>query len=388
MLCHLEGKTHEEAARLLHWPVGTVSGRLSRGRELLRSRLKRRGMDVAPALLRADWLAGTPTTVALPLIESTVGAAIGAAGPAISASVLSLTQGVLTAMLLNKIKITALIVVLVGGMTTGVGIWGIQASHATTRPAQAGAQRPPEEAIKAVPPSQSPVSDIACKENVWSRSGSSAPRAGPVVSAGTLEKLAEIRPPKDLVQRCPHVVNGPRGITRSHHLAGDEPHEGAHTLGGNETAGGVEQDPAPRGADRASDHRQRPRGSEHQGKDDHQIAAYSPDFGVWVEHSLLKPVADEINPAVGPGLALYQAGNDFYAFTPRRLGWGVLHLEGKEEAWVVAIGPTDIEVVQGNQLYVFSQKIGEWSKGVAVYLPPGSGSPHRDEPAGGQKSSH
>ena len=25
-LCHLEGKTHEEAARVLNWPVGTVSG--------------------------------------------------------------------------------------------------------------------------------------------------------------------------------------------------------------------------------------------------------------------------------------------------------------------------------------------------------------------------
>ena len=32
VLCHLEGKTHEEAARALRWPVGTLSGRLSRGR--------------------------------------------------------------------------------------------------------------------------------------------------------------------------------------------------------------------------------------------------------------------------------------------------------------------------------------------------------------------
>ena len=31
VLCHLEGKSHEEAAQLLRWPVGTVSGRLSRG---------------------------------------------------------------------------------------------------------------------------------------------------------------------------------------------------------------------------------------------------------------------------------------------------------------------------------------------------------------------
>ena len=30
VLCHLQGKSHEEAARILQWPVGTVSGRLSR----------------------------------------------------------------------------------------------------------------------------------------------------------------------------------------------------------------------------------------------------------------------------------------------------------------------------------------------------------------------
>ncbi len=31
VLCHLEGKSHEEAARLLRWPIGTLSSRLSRG---------------------------------------------------------------------------------------------------------------------------------------------------------------------------------------------------------------------------------------------------------------------------------------------------------------------------------------------------------------------
>ena len=34
--------------------------------ELLRSRLKRRGMEVSPAVLSAYWLAGTPTGVTLP----------------------------------------------------------------------------------------------------------------------------------------------------------------------------------------------------------------------------------------------------------------------------------------------------------------------------------
>ena len=36
VLCDLEGRTHEQAARHLGWPVGTVKSRLSRGRERLR----------------------------------------------------------------------------------------------------------------------------------------------------------------------------------------------------------------------------------------------------------------------------------------------------------------------------------------------------------------
>jgi RNA polymerase sigma factor (sigma-70 family) len=51
VLSYLEGKTNEEVAALLHWPVGTVKGRLSRGRALLRSRLMRRGVALSLATL-------------------------------------------------------------------------------------------------------------------------------------------------------------------------------------------------------------------------------------------------------------------------------------------------------------------------------------------------
>jgi RNA polymerase sigma factor (sigma-70 family) len=44
VLCYLEGKTNEEAARLLDWPVGSMSARLTRGRGMLRARLTRHGL--------------------------------------------------------------------------------------------------------------------------------------------------------------------------------------------------------------------------------------------------------------------------------------------------------------------------------------------------------
>jgi RNA polymerase sigma factor (sigma-70 family) len=44
VLCYLEGKTNEQAAAQLHWPVGTVKGRLWRARGQLRERLSRRGL--------------------------------------------------------------------------------------------------------------------------------------------------------------------------------------------------------------------------------------------------------------------------------------------------------------------------------------------------------
>jgi RNA polymerase sigma factor (sigma-70 family) len=84
VLCYLEGQTHEEAARQLDWPVGTVKGRLSRARELLHSRLTRRGIALSLGLIS---MLTSEATAAVPesLVESTVRAAgvlsIGASNP-------------------------------------------------------------------------------------------------------------------------------------------------------------------------------------------------------------------------------------------------------------------------------------------------------------------
>jgi RNA polymerase sigma factor (sigma-70 family) len=74
ILSYLEGKTNEEVAALLQWPVGTVKGRLSRARDMLRSRLTRRGLTLAAAFLMTALSRGTVFAEVVPadLVRRTV----------------------------------------------------------------------------------------------------------------------------------------------------------------------------------------------------------------------------------------------------------------------------------------------------------------------------
>ena len=84
VLCELEGLTLDEAARRLGWPKGTVAGRLSRGRDILRRRLSRRRGLLPMVMLGAPSLPGLESvSVDLPdeLVSTTVHAVGNPDGP-------------------------------------------------------------------------------------------------------------------------------------------------------------------------------------------------------------------------------------------------------------------------------------------------------------------
>jgi RNA polymerase sigma factor (sigma-70 family) len=110
VLCYLEGKTNEQAARELGWPAGSISGRLARGREMLRNRLNRRGRTMTPAIFPL-MLAPYAATGIVPamLLNATVRAAgLSAAGKAVagtvSAAAAALAESILQAMWLRRLK--------------------------------------------------------------------------------------------------------------------------------------------------------------------------------------------------------------------------------------------------------------------------------------------
>ena len=119
VLCDLEGRTRREAAEHLGWPEGTVAGRVARGRALLAGKLARRGLTLSAGSVAM--LSPQAASAAVPgaLAQFTVQAAgLLAKGAAsmISAKVAALTEGVVRAMFLSKLKTAAALVLLISAV--------------------------------------------------------------------------------------------------------------------------------------------------------------------------------------------------------------------------------------------------------------------------------
>ena len=126
VLCDLEGKTRKEAAGQLGCPEGTLAARLARGRVMLAKRLAAHGLAVSGGML-AGLLSQEVASACVPIsvLASTVNAVTLAAtgqavAGAISANAIALTEGVLKAMLMNKLKNAAATLLVVFFLTVGV----------------------------------------------------------------------------------------------------------------------------------------------------------------------------------------------------------------------------------------------------------------------------
>jgi RNA polymerase sigma factor (sigma-70 family) len=128
VICYFKEKTHEEAARQLGWPLGTVKGRLARARDLLRKRLARRGLALSTgglAVALADHAAQGPVPTAL--LGHTLRAAVPfVGGGTIPSGALSTQAVVLAKGALRTMTTTKLLSVL--ALTLAIGVAGLAAT--------------------------------------------------------------------------------------------------------------------------------------------------------------------------------------------------------------------------------------------------------------------
>jgi RNA polymerase sigma factor (sigma-70 family) len=125
ILCYFEGKTHQEAARQLGWPSGSLSRRMQRARELLRHRLTVRGITLSSFLLfglisRKASAATVPPKAAAATVRAAVLFAAGkfAGHTGVSVNAIRLAESMLSTVIGWKL-------VAVGALALGLGALGI-----------------------------------------------------------------------------------------------------------------------------------------------------------------------------------------------------------------------------------------------------------------------
>jgi len=119
VLCELEGRTRRAVSRQLGIPVGTLSGRLTTARRMLAKRLTRQGLALSCGALTAALSQGQASAaVPLPPPASMAAPRQIVAG-VVSTRAAALADGVIKAMFMTNLKITAALFVMVGIIFAG-----------------------------------------------------------------------------------------------------------------------------------------------------------------------------------------------------------------------------------------------------------------------------
>ena len=139
-MCYLEGLALREAAERIGCPLGTVGSRLSRARDLLKSRLGRRGLATS-AVAIASWLdAGQArAAVSASLLAKVTGAAGQTPAGTVPASVGILVTAVLRGFTMMKIGVSV-------GLCFAIGLGSIGAAMIVAPQKRSKSAQPPARA--------------------------------------------------------------------------------------------------------------------------------------------------------------------------------------------------------------------------------------------------
>jgi RNA polymerase sigma factor (sigma-70 family) len=153
VLCQLEGLSHADAARRLGWALGTLKGRLLRGRNLLRQRLQRRGVALSAMALTVALHDQASAVVPGALSRAAARCAAPAHVPARAAALADLGLRALAAGRLKLVLAAALAVGLLGA----AGAW--LAPAADPAPQAPPAAAAPAAELPPVPAAQQPPAE-------------------------------------------------------------------------------------------------------------------------------------------------------------------------------------------------------------------------------------